>query len=160
MSDLTSDLEVNVKMLLDTVTDLDDDVTNGGDIDTERGLVCFALLEEVNRRLASSRTSLCSRLAEQMPSKRITVTGAGTFERHRRNDRKKWDTDDLLRAVLDTRLPSHGDPNTYIEETQLQKVLHVWNLGAPRTTSLKARGLDPDEWCETTPGGWAIEVIS
>lgn len=155
---LISDIEVSTKLMLDAVNDLDDDLMNGAEIDTERGLACWAALEEVNRILAIVRGGLVDRLAQQMPDKRVTLQGIGTFERHRKTDRKRWDTEDLLRAVLDTRrLASSGEP---LEETQMQKILHVWNLGAPRVGALRERGLDPDEWCETSPGGWAIQLIS
>jgi hypothetical protein len=115
------------------------------------------LLEETNSHLATTRALLTHRIAGTMPQSRVTVTGVGTFVRHRSANRTRW-AKDLYRAVLDTRL---GDPVTgeLIEESPLAKVLHVWNLGAPRVSALRARGLDPDEWCEIEYGRFTIEKV-
>lgn len=71
------------------------------------------------------------------------------WSRSRAPRRTAW-TDELLPTVLDTR---RADENgEVIEETPLEKVLHVWHLGAPRLTALRERGLEPDDFCHVT---WA-----
>ena len=157
---LTSDIEGSTKLMLDAVNNLDDDLSRAPEIDTNRGLACLAALEEVNRTLAIVRGVLVNILAAQMTEKRVTVENVGTFERRRKTDRTKWDKDELAHRVLDTRLESQATPGEYLEETQLQKILHVFPLGAPRLTALRARKIDPDEWCTSEPAGWAIQVIS
>lgn len=62
--------------------------------------------------------------------------------------RTGWDHDALLRAVLDSRLVD-TETGEIADETPLDKVRHVWNLGAPRTTALRDRGIDPDEFATT-----------
>ncbi len=34
------------------------------------------------------------------------------------------------------------------DESPVDKILYCWNLGAPRVEALRARGLDPDDYCE------------
>lgn len=150
-------LATDTMLLTECVRDLDREVRDE-DFDLDTGLICLAMIEEANRHLATLRHDLTQRMAEQMGSKRVTIEGAGTFERHRKTDRKSWDTDALLHHVLDTRLvnPNTGEVK---DETPLEKVLAVWNLGAPRVTVLRERGLDPDEFAQVQRGGWQIQVI-
>lgn len=127
----------------------------GSDIDHD--LLAWDLIEEANRRLAVARALMARRLAERLPEKRYVVQGMGVVERRRRTDRKHWDTEDLLRAVLDTKLVD-ADTGEVKDETPLDKVLRVWNLGAPRITALRERGLDPDEYAETERGALTLQV--
>ncbi len=78
--------------------------------------------------------------------------------RHSKKDRTQWDKPDLLRAVLDTKLVDTAT-GEILDETPLSKVTTVWNLGAPRLTALRDRGLDPDDFCTTeVRPGWSLEV--
>lgn len=118
-------------------------------------LIAWALIEEARRNLAILSRDLEKVLAKSMPEK-TQITPAGTFERRRKKDRTQWDREALLHDVLDTRI---ADPNgELIDETPLQKVLQVWNLGAPRTTVLRQRHLDPDQYCVSEDGGWSIQL--
>lgn len=150
-------LATDVMLLTDVVRDLSL-AASREDIDLETGLVCYAIIEEVYRDLAGARAELTQRLAAMMPEKRVTIEGAGTFERHTKANRTKWDSDALLHSVLDTRRfdPSTGELK---DETPLEKVLEVWNLGSPRITAVRGRGLDPDEFCSVEYGGYTIQVI-
>jgi hypothetical protein len=40
----------------------------------------------------------------------------------------------------------------------LARILDVWNLGAPRVTSLRERGIDPDEFCTSTAGKVSVVI--
>jgi hypothetical protein len=77
--------------------------------------------------------------------------GGTMMQVRRQRSRTRWDTDDLRRAVLDTKLvdPTSGE---VADESPLDKVLAVWNLGSPRVTALRQRGIDPDEFCTTEDG--------
>jgi hypothetical protein len=131
--------------------------------DLGEALVVWQTLADAVKTLGEARDDAGNDLAEDMPEKRLTVMGVGTFEVHRKSDRKSWDKDDLLRVVLDSRLevpdPVTGE-FTVKDESQLQKVLDVWNLPAPRTTALKARGIDPDEFCEVQYGKLTLQVVT
>lgn len=95
-----------------------------------------------------------SELAQDEAGKRFegkTVTVKGIeYERSKPPPKRTgWRNDELQSAVLDSRLvdPESGE---VADESPLDKVLHVWSLGAPRTTALTARGLDADDWCHKT----------
>jgi hypothetical protein len=96
--------------------------------------------------------------AELMKGKTEVIEGLGVLSRHERKSRTQWDKDALKSAVLDSRLvdPATGE---VADEAPVDKILAVWNLGAPRITALRARKIDADEFCvvERQPG-WAVEV--
>ena len=140
------------------------------DLNLADALDVFDALEQANRDLADLRHTLAGQIAALMPGKTVTLHGH-TYEKSGRWRRTGWDIEQLLPTVLDTR---RFDKTTgeLIEETDLQKVLHVWSLGGPRTTALRERGFaveidengnrtDPlDEWCQATWAGWAIKRLS
>lgn len=148
-------------LMLDALTDDIAKNVDAEDVGTDLGeaLTVWNLLADCARRLAAARDDLGRLLADDMPEKRMTVMGVGTFEKHRKADRKAWDKDDLLRVVLDSRVvdPETGEVR---DETPLDKGLDVWNLPAPRTTALKARGIDPDEFCTVEYGHPTLQVIA
>lgn len=150
-------LAIDTRLFAEAVTSLDRDVTDGPLDDLEQTLICWALIEAAAAELATVRKNLSARIAEAMPEKQVTIMGIGTFERHRKTDRKRWDKD-LLRIVLDTKLADR-ETGEVRDETPLDKVLHVWNLGAPRVTALRERDIEPDEWCTTEYGGLTIQQV-
>ncbi len=158
------DLHDDIKHLRSMVYDLDVDVQEMRDgystgPGLEPDLIAWAMLEEIRGDLATIARDLTQVLAKNMPARDVVVEGAGTFRRSKKKDRTQWSKEDLLRSVLDTRM---FDPNSgeEIYPTPLDKVLHVWNLGTPRLTALRDRGLDPDEFAHVEDAGWAIQLIS
>jgi hypothetical protein len=149
-ADDVRDLEDTVHNLAVSIVDLPPDV--------EHIAACREVLERSFQQLKDLRENLDTALGEAMTAHQMVVDGVGVIRRHRKRSRTEWAKDDLLRAVLDSRLV---DPHTgeIADETPLDKVRHVWNLGAPRVTALRDRGLDPDEFCRTElRDGWTIEV--
>ena len=148
-------------MMLDALTDDIAKAIDAEDVGADLGtaLTVWQLLADTVKRLADCRDDLAALLAEDMPEKRMTVMGVGTFEKHRKADRKAWEKDDLLRVVLDSRVvdPETGEVR---DESPLDRVLDVWNLPAPRTTALKARGIDPDEFCTVEYGHLTLQVVT
>jgi hypothetical protein len=122
-------------------------------------LTAYATLEEANRLLAQLRTLVRNAATAAMDDKVVTVEGVGTFTKHGKRDRKTWDSAALLSAVLDSRLVNTATGEV-ADESPLDKVLATWNLGVPRVKHLRERGIDPDEFCESTWGGWTLEVQS
>jgi hypothetical protein len=120
-------------------------------------------LTRLNRDLVGVRKEVETMLGTASPEHTTTIEGVGTWTRHGRGKRNKWDTPSLLAWVMDSRLVDKTTGEV-TEETPLDKVLTVWNLGAPRTTALAARGLpreELDEFCEVTEEpGFTIEVVS
>ena len=124
-----TDLHIDARLLVETVQSLDRDVyaySYDDDLSEtlEADLIAWALLEEANRQLAIVRGDLSKRLAEAMPDKRVIVEGAGVFERHMKKDRTQWDKDDLLRAVLDSRVVDTDTGEVYEPTTE---EIAAWN---------------------------------
>lgn len=113
-------------------------------------LSALGSLSELKTSVAVFAQDLEHQAGEAMGDKRVTVDGV-EWERSNPPKRSAWQTDDLLRAVLDSRLVD-TETGEVKDETPLDRVLDVWNLPAPRTTALKARGIDADEFCQIT---WA-----
>lgn len=115
------------------------------------------LADEVNRSWFLVREALDNRLGDAMGGFETVVEGVGQIKRHKKKSRTRWQTEDLVLAVKDSlRVTEDGE---IVPETELEKVLAVWNLGAPRTTVLKARGIDAEQFCEVeVKGGWQVEI--
>lgn len=142
--------------LADSVRDLrPDDII---ELPVDQAAAVYVQLIDVQRELAAVMSLLTHGFAETLGERETTIDGVGTLRRRARKDRTKWQKDDLLRAVLDSRVVN-TDTGEVTDETPLDKVLAVWNLAAPRTTALRDRGIDPDEFCASEWGGWTIEVI-
>lgn len=117
-----------------------------------------ALAIEVNKGLAEVREMLDDQIGETMGKYEVVVEGAGVLRRHTKKARSKWDRDALVRDVKDSRLVD-ATTGEVKDESPLDKIMHVWNLGAPRTTALKDRGLAADDYCETeVRPGWSLEI--
>lgn len=128
------------------------------DLPVDQAAAVYVELVDAQKELAAVMSLLTHAFAESLADNETTIDGIGTLRRRGRKDRTKWQKDDLLRAVLDSRVVN-TDTGEVADETPLDKVLAVWNLATPRTTALKERGIDPDEFCHSEWGGWTIEVI-
>lgn len=100
-----------------------------------------------------------------LPSKREVVDGLGVVERRQGATRRKWQSEELLgqvlRLALDPdgtgELPPAGELLARIRSALLETVPFTGSL-AWRVTALRELGLDPDEWCEKTPGRKAVQI--
>jgi hypothetical protein len=153
-----SDLYTDVRLLTDIVRDLDEDVRTMPADQLESNLIAYAAVEEARRNLGIVAHDLEQKLAADMP-RSVVVEGVGVFERHRKTARTQWDKEDLLRAVLDSRVFDRTTGELR-EETPLEKVLAVWNLPAPRKTALQDRGIDADQFCHTEDAGQQVRLIA
>jgi hypothetical protein len=158
-----SELTLDTRILDQVVTDLDADQAriSGDDlVDPEvldQALICWALMEDAHRRLAIVRAELGRKLAGALDTKTHTVEGVGTFEKKKKTDRRKWDTENLLREVVDHRVV---DEDTGEVLSPLDKVLRLWNLGTPRLTPLREWGFEPDDWCEAEDAGYSLTLMT
>ena len=110
--------------------------------------------------LATIEREVENELGQRMGEYRVTITGLGVLERHARKSFTQWDREALLRDVLDSKFVN-TETGELVDESPLEKVLAVWNLGAPRRTVLKERGLQPDEYAQVEEqGGYTIKVVS
>ena len=95
-----------------------------------------------------------------MANKRETVEGVGTLERHRDTSRRNWSHEDLLRVVLDSdRRPKGGSGDGEVE-SDLDVLRAVYGLRGynARSTALRERGIDPDEYSEHEDRGWRVSI--
>lgn len=136
------------------LADLDVDVIAA--LPIEEALDIWTRLEEANRVLSGVRSQLPNLLAASFGEKTLEIPALGVFEIHGKKNRTKWDREALLRDVQDCRVLND---QTGEIASPLDKVLKVWNLGAPRVTALKALGLDPDQYCESEWAGYAIQKV-
>lgn len=147
-----------VELVEAVVADFDETLASYPIDDLKDALDARSILATTLMGLGQARDRLDDLIGDAMGEYRIVVEGVGQVERHRRKSRTKWDRDALLSAVRDTRLVDPGTGEV-LDPSPLDKVLHVWNLGAPRLTALKERGLDADEFCETEERkGWQLKV--
>lgn len=92
-------------------------------------------------------------------------------ERTRAAERKTWDHEAWQRDVRRQILRKHGLLNVAAVVTADGEELDPAELGAamaelqsvhaaggPRLTQLRATGLDPDDYCQRSPGGWRVKV--
>lgn len=147
---------IDVKLLEQVVNALDVDAICA--LDEGDRLTAWAVIEDANRVLQQVRSVAVRQIAESMSDWEVTVNGIGTFKKHVQRSRTQWDCEDLLRVVRDSRLVN-VDTGEIAEESELDKVRHVWNLGAPRTGALKERGIDADEFCHVERRGHTIELV-
>jgi hypothetical protein len=98
-------------------------------------------------------------LAAEMERDRLEVPELGVFERRRKTDRKAWDHEGLRRELW-KRAECNVDPETGEIETEAEaQVRTIFECARTewRTTALRKYGIRPDEFCETTYGGYSIQ---
>lgn len=123
-------------------------------------------LTEIHRQLSELVAAIESDVYELMPEKRGTIDHLGTLEKKRGSNRKKWQSDRLVTRLVRAALDPEGTgelPDSPYEA--VDTVVSTLTACAPftgsmgwRVTALKERGIDPDEWCESTPGRQSIQI--
>lgn len=158
---LTSDRFEDQAAFVAELRDLVDlfDVDALGDADVDALAAVWSDLGDVIRACQVVHGILEQRIARIMDGRQVVVDGLGTLVRHRKRERVSWDRDALYRVVLDSRKvdPATGE---VADETPIDRLLAVFPLGNPRTTVLKERGIDPDEYRTSEWGGYQLQVHS
>lgn len=105
-------------------------------------------------------------VADLMDAKLVELPEVGiTLERKRGTDRRSWDSMALLQEVIRRsvdpdgtgELPPVGEVIQRLHDGVSACVPVTGSLGW-RVGALRAIGLDPDEWCETSPGRTSVIV--
>lgn len=87
-------------------------------------------------------------LAEKFDDKTMEISGI-TWERSKPPpSRTGWNTKELLENLYDS--VRRDDSGALVNETNEEKILRTWNLGAPRLSALDEYGIDRDVHCHTT----------
>ncbi len=89
---------------------------------------------------------------------RVEVPGLGLVETHRRIKRSGWDHDALVRDVLDAAAGEERSTADLTGWEAAQALRECISFGAGKVTGLRARGLQPDEYCKETPDGWSVQL--
>ena len=110
---------------------------------------------------------LADRLAAEMETDRLEVEGIGVFERRRKADRKAWDHEAvrsaLLRRVRTMEPEKSVDLATgevTLEDPTEQAFRVIFDCARPdwRVRSLRSYDISADEFCQTTYGGYSIQL--
>lgn len=125
----------------------------------------LAEVRSVRQALGIRERAIEDLLADVMLDDTMTLEGVGVFQLRHGKDRKAWQSEQLLSEVIRRSL----DPEGTGELPPLPEVVERIRAGvfdtAPvtpslgwRVTALKRLGLDPDEWCESTPGRTTVQI--
>ena len=85
----------------------------------------------------------------------VVVDGLGVFGLHRRTKRTGWDHDSLIADIVATVDTTDNPDPTSAVVAALRACI---SFGAGKVTGLRARGLQPDEYCQETDGGLTVEM--
>lgn len=141
-------------------------------LDLDRAISDLAELRAVRAAITDWEVVLTDYIADSLGRNVTTVEGVGTVQVRYGTDRKEWATHDLLRAVLDSRMPPSPDGEVHPSDDgqaevkgepvtvspDASRILQVWNLGTPRITALKERGIPVDEYCTATAGKVSVTI--
>ncbi len=147
------------------ITELDTErssLLEAGDLDNLAiGLSAIRTLIGDLRMLADATEA---NVVELMPARRYEIEGLGTLERRKGTDRKAWEWESLWPLLVRLTLDPDGTgelpdlPTTVASLTSLtQEVIGLTPSKQPRVTALRAMGVDPDDWCDATPGRVTVQ---
>lgn len=148
-------LPTEARLLVDVVADLGDAVKEDHDLDTSvhaERTIAAAIAE-----LVAHHAVLSHRIGDLMGRYSVTVNGVGVVNRHKDVKRRNWQSEDLRRMVLDSRLV---DPETGEVESHAATLIAVYGCAGyqAKIGQLRARGIDPSEWCDEETRGWKLEI--
>lgn len=144
------------------LTDLHRETLTLSDSDPQQVADCaraLCILRDLKADAATVFADVEQHLLGMMGDRRLEVPGLGVFESHRRTKRTGWDHDALVRAVVRT-VPEEAVGNAYmVDPIDVAAALRECiSFGAGKVTGLRARGLEPDEYCKETPDGWSLQL--
>jgi hypothetical protein len=133
---------------------------------TEIATELYAVRSEI-AALRLREGELVDRLAAEMENDRLELEDIGVFERRRKADRKSWDHEslrsELLRKVRSLEPQKTMDLATgevFQEDPTEQAFRIIFDCARPdwRVRPLRALDIDPDEFAQTTYGGYSIQI--
>lgn len=118
------------------------------------------------RQLAADIERLLeSRVAAAMERPFVTIEGLGTLERKKSKDRKAWDHKRVAAKLLEVAKAERidgltGEVLASEGEAAMLTFLACAGVAYWKTTELRGRGIDPDDYCESSPGRETVRVIT
>lgn len=105
------------------------------------------------QRLSTIKAAVEAALVEVMPDKTVELPGLPVLERRQGSVRKAWQYEDVISALA---RQAEGDLSALLDSLLACAPITPsmqWRVG-----ELRARGLDPDEFCSSTPGRVSIQI--
>lgn len=155
------------RLLQITLNDLNPEAANACDTgDVEELAHLHVALTKTRQQLATICSTVEAALADVMTDKRLDLDGLPPLERRQGATRKAWDHDRLVPLVVRLALDPDGtgefptDPVDVMDRVvgMLTKVYPFTPSTNPRVGELRALDIDPDEWCETSPGRVSVQI--
>ena len=91
--------------------------------------------------------------AARLMPKKIVQTARVTAERRMSTDRRNWQHEELAKEVLKREWGNIDHPQDVARILQEYVGWSYW-----RVTKLREKDIDPDEYCETTPGRATVQL--
>lgn len=153
---MIDELALNASILLDAAQ-CAERLAEAPVTDREAAIEVRAILAEAGKSLTAAHGALDTAIGQDIGPDPVFIAEK-RWRRHPKMSNRAWDSEALLRDVLDTR---SVDPETgeVKDETPIDKVKAVWPLAGynARWGAIKERGLDPTEYCESEWRGWNLE---
>ena len=131
--------------------------------DIDRAVADLAELREIRKGLADWESELTVWISEAIGRNTITVDGVGEVQVRQATDRKAWDHDALYRLVIArARDERRMDAETGEYESEGEAVGRaLMECARPswRVTALRDRGIDPDEYAESSSGKTSVVIV-
>ncbi len=152
-----------VQMLTEFAGDCELEYEEVMDASPEMLAVVLAAIRETRADLASFYSLVERELMEVAGSKRFVVEGLGEVAIKKSVKRSEWDHDALAQVVvayaLDERIL---DEDTGEYESAFQAVARVLlecaGINYWRVIALRARGIDPDEYCSVDEAAYGVQL--
>jgi len=141
--------------LLDAAADgLDTTVTLGGmaKLDGEDTIRLLDRLRSITHRLGQIDANLVKHAYVTGEHGEQILDGIGKVSVHRSRDRTKWDERGVAQAVIDKQMEKRGGEMPSEPWEVISWVLEVFGISYCRVTPLRAMGLDPEAFCDSSPG--------
>lgn len=116
-----------------------------------------AILQSASQDMKGNLETLDNLIGEVMDDYSVTVEGFGTVKRHPKVSRRDWQSEDLLRLVLDSRMVDEETGEVESQVAALKKVYGLKGYNA-RLTELRKREIQVDEFCSEERRGWTLEL--
>lgn len=124
----------------------------------------LAALRDIKQDAARAYDEVEKALLALMGERKLEVPGLGVIESKRKTKRNGWRHDELIPVLvaraLDERVfdPGTGEAQERESETVARVLRECISFGAGKVTGLRARGIQPDEYCTETPDGWSVQL--
>ena len=134
-----------------------DELAAQGDLD---GLALWlAQARHMRRSLGDIERILEDHTATLMRTKRYEHPTLGVLERRKGADRKNWDWEALRPAVFAVLLTRHEGSVLDALDAFFADVFTLTPSKAPKLSGVRNLHLDPDEFCEVSPGRTSVQIM-